>query len=106
MKVFLLFLILGCANASRDCSKSKEAHASCAHKQKKFPKRDELGIWNYCTEKYGYILGRSGIKSLEECPEHTRTKFLNGYSTGRKEHSLFHFNEGQKKIQSNSEKEI
>ncbi len=96
MKVLLFLLIIGCANTQKKCP---DKHlTTCANKKKKLPKRDEIGVLSYCSYKYGHILGKNGFTDLEHCPYRLRGQFLQGYSEGRKEHSVARFKKIQKSI--------
>ena len=40
------------------------------------------GLLTYCTEKNGEILGRTGSRYFENCPEHLKSNFFRSYRYG------------------------
>ena len=40
------------------------------------------GLLTYCTERNGEILGRTGSRYFENCPDHLKSKFLRSYRYG------------------------
>lgn len=94
IRYIICLILVSCSSNTKKCL-DKETQSTCNHEKNQFPSKSELGEWNYCTKEFGYILGKSGVKSLEDCPEQLKGNFLEGYSQGRKEDSLIHFKKSQ-----------